>query len=377
MMRTLLALSLAGGILATAAGCHRQTSDPAAADAGAWVGRENITVTTEHALQVGPAISGTLAAERSATMRAEVGGAIVALNVDAGQSVARGAVLARIDDAGLRDAYESAKAAVTTSEMNAQLARKNAERAQALTAAGATAERDLEVAQWTATSAESQLADAKARLSSAEKQLDKTVVRAPFNGVVSERPANLGDVLQSGNPILTVIDPTTLKFDGAIPAEDREGVKVGTPVSFTVSGTSAPITGHVSRMNPALDPATRQVRVTVAVPNEGGRLLAGLFAEGRVATSTRSSVVVPNEAVDRKGIRPFVVRIKDGRVDRVEVELGVIDEAQEQTEVLQGLAAGDTLLLGGARGLPPGTLVRVGSPAELNRDSAGDQVKAN
>jgi membrane fusion protein, multidrug efflux system len=130
-------------------------------------------------------------------------------------------------------------------------------------------------------------------------------------------------------------------------------------------------------MNPALDPATRQVRVTVAVPNEGGRLLAGLFAEGRVATSTRSSVVVPNEAVDRKGIRPFVVRIKDGRVDRVEVELGVIDEAQEQTEVLQGLAAGDTLLLGGARGLPPGTLVRVGSPAELNRDSAGDQVKAN
>jgi RND family efflux transporter MFP subunit len=377
MMRTFLALSLAGGILATAPGCHRQTSDPAAADAAAWVGRENITVTTERELQVGPAISGTLAAERSATMRAEVGGAIVALNVDAGQSVARGAVLARIDDAGLRDAYESAKAAVTTSEMNAQLARKNADRAQALTAAGATAERDLEVAQWTATSAESQLADAKARLSSAEKQLDKTVVRAPFNGVVSERPANLGDVLQSGNPILTVIDPTTLKFDGAIPAEDREGVKVGTPVSFTVSGTSVPITGHVSRMNPALDPATRQVRVTVAVPNQGGRLLAGLFAEGRVATSTRSSVVVPSDAVDRKGLRPYVVRIKDGRVERVEVELGVIDEAQEQTEVLQGLAAGDTLLLGGARGLPAGTLVRVGSPAELNRDSAGDRVKSN
>jgi hypothetical protein len=106
------------------------------------------------------------------------------------------------------------------------------------------------------------------------------------------------------------------------------------------------------------------------VPNAGGRLLAGLFAEGRVATSRRSSVVAPSGAVDRRGIRPFVVRLKGGRVERVEVLLGLIDEAREQMEIQTGLAAGDTLLLGGARGLQPGTMVRVGSPAELTGSQA-------
>jgi RND family efflux transporter MFP subunit len=304
-------------------------------------------------------------------MRAEIAGAIVALNVETGQQVAQGAVLARIDDSGVRDAYESAKTGLTTADVNYQLAKRNADRADALAKAGAIAERDLETAQWTATNAESQLADAKARLASAQKQLERTIIRAPFNGVVSERPANVGDVLQTGNPIVTVIDPASLKFEGTVPAEDRLSVKVGTPVSFTVSGGKEPIQGKVTRVNPALDPATRQVRVTVTVPNQGGRLLAGLFAEGRVASSVRNSVVVPGEAVDRKGLRPFVVRVKSGLVERVEVELGLIDDATEQAEVLSGLASGDTLLMGGARGLPPGTQVRVGSPAELTRETSG------
>lgn len=364
-------LTLATVSIAFALGCKARTPDDTATKDAVWVGRENIVVVNQQELQVGPAISGSLTAERSATMRAEIAGAIVALNVETGQQVAQGAVLARIDDSGVRDAFESARIGVTTADVNYQLAKRNTDRAEALAKAGAIAERDLETAQWTATNAESQLADAKARLASAQKQLERTIVRAPFNGVVSERPANVGDVLQTGNPIVTVIDPASLKFEGTVPAEDRLSLKVGTPVSFTVSGGKEPIQGKVSRVNPALDPATRQVRVTVTVPNQGGRLLAGLFAEGRVASSVRNSVVVPGEAVDRKGLRPFVVRVKSGLVERVEVELGLIDDATEQAEVLNGLAAGDTLLMGGARGLPPGTQVRVGSPAELTRETAG------
>jgi hypothetical protein len=112
------------------------------------------------------------------------------------------------------------------------------------------------------------------------------------------------------------------------------------------------------------------VRLTVGVPNAGGRLLAGLFAEGRVATSTRTGVMVPSGAVDRRGIRPFVVRIKTGRVERVEVTLGLIDETREQMEVQSGLASGDTLLVGGARGVSPGTLVRIGNPSEISAGQA-------
>jgi hypothetical protein len=84
-----------------------------------------------------------------------------------------------------------------------------------------------------------------------------------------------------------------------------------------------------------------------------------LFAEGRVATDARSAVVAPRNAIDVRGIRPTAVRVKNGRAERVEVELGLEDEATERVEIRNGLAAGDTLLVGAALGVTPGSQVRV------------------
>ena len=360
---TLLILTL------VACGKKAKPADTNAEDNAAWVGKENIVVVALQQLQVGPQVSGTLEAERKAMVRAELGATVVAVEAEAGQSVGRGAVLARLDDTAIRDAYESSRSALTSAELSAQIAGRELERARTLVEAGAVAERDVETARLSQTAAQAQLAEARSRLASAEKQLQRTIIRAPFAGVVSERPVSLGDVVQSGTAMFTIVDPASLKFEGTVPAEALIGLKVGTPVSFTVAGVGA-MEGRVTRINPAADPTTRQVRLTVGVPNAGGRLLAGLFAEGRVATSTRSGVVVPSGAVDRRGIRPFVVRIKAGRVERVEVVLGLIDEALEQMEVQSGLASGDTLLVGGARGLSPGTLVRIGSPSEISGGQA-------
>jgi RND family efflux transporter MFP subunit len=353
---------------AAAVACGRG-SEPAdtGAEATMFVGRENLTVARQETLQVGPAISGTIEAERQAQVRAEVAGALVAVNVEPGQAVSRGAILGRIDDTGLRDIYSSARSALTTSELNVELARRNAERTRALSSAGAVADRDREQAEWNLSSAEAQAADARARAVSAEKQLERTVLRAPFAGVVSERPVNQGDIVQVGNLLFTVVDPTSLKLEGSVPTEGLDGLKVGTPVIFKVAGAGqATLRGRINRINPVVDPATRQVRVKVAIPNRTGRTLAGVFADGRVATAERLSVVVPSGAVDRTGIRATVVRVRQGRVERVDVELGLIDQGLERTEIRSGLTPGDTILLGGARGLPPGTAVRIGSPAELN-----------
>jgi membrane fusion protein (multidrug efflux system) len=355
------ALALTLGTIACGRG---GTPAVASADAAMVVGRENITLARQETLQVGPAIAGTLEADRTAQVRAEVGGAVVAIEAEPGQPVIRGQVLARIDDSGLRDSYTSSAAAARSAELNAGLARRNAERSRALAQAGALADRDREQAEWTLSNAEAQLEDAKARMANAEKQLAKTVLRAPFSGVVSERPASLGDIVQNGTSLFTIVDPATLKLEGAVEADALDGLKVGTPVTFAIHGADKPITGRISRINPALDPATRQVRVTVALPNTGRGVVSGLFAEGRVATSTRVGVVVPNGAVDRKGLKPFVVRIRGGKVERVDVELGMIDAAREQMEVLNGLAGGDTLLLGGARGITPGAAVQVGNASE-------------
>lgn len=346
------------------AGCGKQREATVVADSAAWVGRENITVAEQRELSIGPEISGALMAERQATVRAELTSTVTQVNAEPGQKVGAGAILGRLDDAGIRDAYTSSQAAVTTAEANAKLAARELERANRLESAGAVATRDVETAELQRTSAEAQAANARAQFAAAEKNLARTVIRSPFTGIVSERPVNLGDVVQSGNPLFTIVDPNSFKFEGTVPLEAIKQLKVGTPVYFTAAGLGD-LKGKITRINPAVDPATRQVRVTVGVPNSDGNLIAGLFAEGRVATSTRNGVVVPEAAVDRRGIRPYVVRVKGGKVEKVEVELGLIDAALEQLEITAGISGGDTLLLGGARGLTPGTMVRIGSPAEV------------
>ena len=330
------------------------------------VGLENSTIARQETLQVGPSISGTLEAERSATVRAEVGGAVLEVLAEPGQAVAANAVLARIDETGFRDGMISAQAAVRSAEINAALARRNADRTRRLAEAGAVADREREQSEWILSTAETQLADANARLASAEKQLEKTILRAPFGGIIGDRPINAGDIVQPGMSLFTVVDPRSLKLEGALTAEALGGLKVGTPVRLVVSGQPEPVEGHITRIYPTVDPATRQVRVTVALPNTGGRFIAGLFADGRAVTASRLSVVVPTAAVDRRGLRPFVVRVRGGTVERVEIELGLIDQARELAEVVTGLMAGDTLLLGGSRGLPEGTRIQISAGAEAS-----------
>ena len=353
----------AAGILLAGTGCKRADDDVAGkAPPPAVIGPENLAVAVDTVLTAGPLLSGTLEPELAATVRAEVGGSVTEVLVDDGQAVKRGQVLVRIDDTAVRDAYLSARAALRSAEATAQLAKRNAERAERLHAGGAIAERDVEDAQTNATTAEGQLADARARLASAEKQLSKTVLRAPFAGIVANVTVSEGDVVQSGGTLLSVIGPTSLRLEASVPVEDIAAVKPGTDVTFTVSGFERrSFGGKIQLVSPAVDPTTRQVRVIVSIANKERALVAGLFADGRVSTERRQAVVVPRAALDSRGIRPIVVRLKGGRVERVEVETGLQDRVSERVEVRRGLAAGDTVLMGGAAGLAPGTpaMVRV------------------
>ena len=345
------------------AGCNRG-ADAKPADAATpavtSVGPENIAVAELTELRSGPAISGSLEPEWSATVRAEVAGSVVQASAEQGQRVARGEVLARLDETAIRDSYLSAQSGVRSAEMAAQVAERNAERTEKLAQAGAVAERDLEQARWSAQNARAQLADARARFALAEKQLDKTRVRAPAAGVVSARQVQAGDAVQPGSPMFTVVDPSRMKLEASVPATQLGAVRIGAPVEFTVTGYEGrTFTGVVTRINPVADPTTGQVRLSIAIPNAGGTLVGGLFAEGRVASETRTGVVAPMTAVAQRGLRPSVVRITNGRTERVDVELGLADDRTERVEILRGVTAGDTLLLGAAQGIAPGTPVRV------------------
>lgn len=351
----------------TLAGCDGNQAEASAESTPLPVvlGPENIAIAETAELTSGPAISGTLTPELAAQVRAEVAGSVVEVVADAGQTVRKGAVLARIDDTSLRDAALSAQAALRTAESNLQVQRRNAERSARLAEAGALAQRDLEAARSAETSAVGQVADARARLTLAERQLARTIIRAPFNGIVSEAAVSAGDVVSVGGALFTVVDPSTMRLEATVPAEQLQALDPGTPVAFRVSGYEGrEFTGEIRSVNPVVDPATRQIRIIVSLPNSESSLVGGLFAEGRVSAETRTGVVVPAGAIDLRGIRPVVMRLTDGRVSRAEVTVGMEDRATERVEIESGIAAGDTVLLGSAQGITPGTVARVRSEAE-------------
>ena len=366
MTTTITMLTLAA---IAASGCKgTDTTRAAATPTGMVVGPENIAIVKGQQIRSGPAISGTLQPEEQANVRAEVGGAVLSTSAEQGQRVAKGAVLARIDDSALREAELSARAAVTTAQNSAEITKRQVDRNEALMKAGAIAERDLELSRNQYSSAEAQLANAKAMLVNAQKQLGRATVSAPFSGIVSARQVNAGDIVQPGAALFTVVNPSTMRLEASVPADQLSAARIGAPVDFAVNGyPTRQFTGHITRVNPVADPTTRQVRIIVSLPNANGVLVGGLFADGHVASEVRTAPVIPVTAVDERSLKPFVMRIKNGMVEKTEVELGIRDATTETVEVRGGVQAGDTILLGAARGISEKTPVRVSAPSDTGR----------
>ena len=372
-MNRIISLALASAALASAAACKGGSA--AEADSAAvettTIGAENIAVVVNGVLQSGPTVSGAVTPEREAAVRAQVGGSVLQTYADEGQAVRRGQTLARIEAGGLQDVFLSARAGVTAASNNADIARRELARAEKLLAAGAIAERDIEQARRSATAANAALADARARLATAQKQVGNTVITAPITGVVSDRPISAGDVVQPGALLFSVVDPSSMRLEGSVPAEQLSQVRLGAPVTFTVNGyPGRTFTGRVTRVNPTADPATRQVRIVISIPNAEGRLVGGLFATGRLASESHTGMLVPATAVDSRSNVPAVFRIKGGKVERIPVQLGLRDDASETVEIASGVQVGDTLLLGAAQGISVGTIVKVSSPSDKATSAA-------
>jgi membrane fusion protein (multidrug efflux system) len=332
----------------------------AAGPAPVQVGRESTVTVGRGEIQTGPAISGQLAAAKEATVRAKVGGSLVNLPVEEGEPVKRGQVVARIEARDLRDAAESARVNARSAENALRLAQSEWQRTETLVKGGALAERDLDNARNAVATAEAQLAAARARLSTTEQQLGDTTVESPLTGVVSAKSANAGDVVQPGAPLVTVIDPSSMRLEASVPSERIGDVRIGSEVTFQVRGyPGQTFTGKIVRISPAADPATRQVPIFVSIPNTSGRLIAGLFAEGRVNSQAKHALVLPVGAIDMTGPSPAVTRVRNGKAERVTVELGLRDPETERVEILSGLNEGDMVLTGGSRGVTPGTPVQV------------------
>jgi RND family efflux transporter MFP subunit len=298
-------------------------------------------------------------------VRSEVSGSILQVTASEGHNVRRGALLARIEDQALGDAYKSAQSAVKSAEQALGVAEREAARTESLVKGGALAEREVDVSRNAVTAAQAQVEDAKSRLASAAKQLANLTIRSPIDGVVAERPANAGDVVSPGTELYHIIDPRSMRLEAAVPSESLSLIKVGLPVQFQVRGyPDQPFTGRIERISPSADPVTRQVSIFVTIPNTSGRLVAGLFAEGRVSQQSRRALVVPLTAVNTADPKsPWVLRVSGDKAEKVPVTLGLRDEQTERAEITAGVKEGDRLLVGPAQAITPGTPLQLSGAA--------------
>lgn len=351
-------------VLVSAAACGGNKT-PEATNTGAAIpsvrlSPENVASAAVAELRSGPAISGQLAPAREATVRAQVGGSLLTLTVDKGQPVSAGQVIAKITARDLEMAMQSAEAAVKSAETALAVAQSEQARTSSLVKGGALAARELEQANNMVSNGQAMVAAAKARQQAVWQQLDDTTVKAPFSGIVSDRPAHQGDVVSPGTPIVTIIDPSSMRLEASVPSEFIGQVKVGAVVPFRVRGYPDQVfAGHVDRLSPVADPVTRQVGIFVSLRNTSGRLIAGLFAEGRVDAETRKAVVVPMSAVDETGATPTVTVIRSGKAERASVTLGLRQNDAEMIEIKSGINDGDIVILGSSKAVAPGTLVTV------------------
>ncbi len=357
--RRCCALVLACAALAASLACRSPAPVPEAPE-GVVLGPEHIVVVKQQRIELGPTLSGALEAKQRAVIVAEASGSVEAAPVELGQSVKRGQLLARIEAGVLTNARSSAVTSVQAQEQALSLAERQLERIRQLVEAGALAQNELDVAQNQLAAQRAQLAQAQAALASSERQLSGALVKSPMDGVISQKSVNQGDVVAPGAPLFTIIDPTSMRLSASVPSEALPLLRVGAPVEFRVRGLGdQPFTGQIERVGPAADPISRQIPLLVSLPNTSGRLVAGLFAEGRIAAEQRVGLVVPSAALSRSGATPTVRRLHDDRVEVVSVGIGLEDTARERVEITSGLNAGDRVLVGAARELAEGTKVSI------------------
>ncbi len=316
----------------------------ASAERALQVTNEDYVVIQNSALASGPVITGSIQPERKADLRAEVSAIVMQVLKENGETVKRGDLLVRLDDTSFRDQLASADQGARAAQQTLDQAERQLERLKTLRASGMTSMQALEDAEIRRNNAQSELVAAKARAVAARQQLQRTEIRAPFDGIVSERKVSNGDTAQIGKEIMKVIDPASLRFQGLISTDMVTAVKAGQAVSFKINGYEQQFVGKVRRVDPAANATTRQVEVLVDFIGKEQPRVSGLYAEGRIEAATTQVLTMINSAIARDGDKTYVWAIQDGVLKKQVIVLGDRDVRRGDYAILSGLKAGDKVL---------------------------------
>lgn len=289
-------------------------------------------------------VVGSLEADAEITVVAEVSAVIEELPFREGQEIAKGKLIARLDDV-------QALAEVQRAEALVQQRRTSFERVQAIVRENAGALQDLD-------DAEANLAIAEADLAVAKSRLAKTRIEAPFHGVVGARLVSVGTYVRAGEAITELAQLDRLRVNFSAPELYMGRLAVGAPVQVRTSAYPGMVLqGTVDVINPVLDRASRSARIVAHVDNQDRKLRPGMSAEVSVVLSERpDALTVPGESVFFQGQQAFVYAVgADSTVALSPVSLGT--RGAEMVEVTEGLQAGQTIVTSGHQKLFPGARI--------------------
>lgn len=334
-------------------------------------------------------VSGTLGADEEAEIGPKIAGRLISLNVDLGDHVRRGQALARLSPTDLElrirqaeSALQQAraqlglpvggKAAVDPDETalvkqasaNLTQARLTRDRMARLLEQQLIPQQDFDAAEAALQVAEARRQEAietartrqalvgqrLSELDIARQALRDSTITAPFDGMIRERMASIGDYVAVGQPVVVVVRVHPLRLRLEVPEREASGVRGGQAVRLTVEGSPGTHEGHVARISPSIQEESRTLLVEAEVPNPGGRLRPGSFAKAEIVTlADEPAVLVPTATIVSFAGIEKVIGVADGKAVEKRVKTG--RRSGDRVEILEGAAAGDVVVL------EPGNLV--------------------
>jgi membrane fusion protein, multidrug efflux system len=299
---------------------------------------------------------GSLRSDESVIIRSEQSGRIVKLNFVEGQPVKKGQLLVQLDDGVTRAELGQANA-------NLKLAKAKFDRAVELN------EKKF-ISGQAKDEAENALRVAEAAVKLIEARLGRFNIEAPFSGTVGLRTAGVGDYIKDGQDIVNLEKTDPIKVDFKVPELFQSKVRVGQSLAVTLDAIPGkPFVGTVFAVNPQLDTAGRAVVLRAQMPNRDAALKPGMFARVRLTLSDiGETIVVPEQAVSMQGEDQVMFKVVDGRAIRTKVEVG--QRREGKVEILQGIAATDTVVIAGQQRLRDGAAVRPAGGGALGGGNA-------
>jgi len=323
------------------------------------------------------AVTGTLVSRTRVEVKAETIGRVLRFPKEEGDPVAAGEPVIWVDDEDSRLALKQAESAALVAEAALERAKvieahskSENERAQNLLKSGGITEKDFKAAELAEQDARAQVALAQAQLDQARaavavarKRVEDTVVRAPVTGEIQQKSVNPGAYVEAATPVFTLVDNRRLELESSVPSADIAQLRPGQAVTFSVNSYPGErFEGRLIEILPAVDAESRSAKVRVQV-SAGGRLKAGMFAQGEILTGMqKEAVVIPAAAVyrdDRSAKDSYVFVVENGKAARRAVRIG--REANSMLEITEGLKPGDALIAEQSVEVAEGVKVRAGS----------------